>query len=143
MTNSYVNPTKMGYGYGGFLADGRKRTNSSKNISWNSRALFDYDFRGTMRHVLAYSSLAITLLTIIPLAFAQLILPKAQGPYSLQKDKDLDNIPIEIGFGWHEPKMGGGVQQNGPPLLSDILGIDRSLSIFAGLSRSVEGVVIA
>ena len=31
--------------------------------------------------------------------------------------------------------------QTGPPLLSDILGIDRSLSIFAGLGRSLETVV--
>jgi hypothetical protein len=34
-----------------------------------------------------------------------------------------------------------GLQPNGPPLLSDILGIDRSLSIFAGLGRSVERIV--
>lgn len=82
------------------------------------------------------------MLAIIPLVFAQLVLPQVQDPYKLQKDQDLDEIPIEVGFGWHEPKMGGRVQSNGPPLLSDILGIDRSLSIFAGLSRSVEGIVI-
>jgi hypothetical protein len=81
------------------------------------------------------------LLTIVRLVSAQLVLPQTQDQYNLQIDQDLDEVPIEVGFGWHEPKMGG-VQPNGPPLLSDILGIDRSLSIFAGLSRSVEGIVI-
>ena len=90
--------------------------------------------------VSAYSSLAITTLTLLTrIVSAQLILPQAQHPYDNQQE-DLDQIPIEVGFGWHEPKMGG-VQPNGPPLLSDILGIDRSLSIFAGLSRSIESIV--
>ena len=90
--------------------------------------------------VSAYSSLAITTLTLLSrIVSAQLILPQAQHPYDNQQE-DLDQIPIEVGFGWHQPKMGG-VQPNGPPLLSDILGIDRSLSIFAGLSRSIESIV--
>jgi hypothetical protein len=90
--------------------------------------------------VSAYSSLAITTLTLLSrIVSAQPILPQAQRPYDNQQE-DLDQIPIEIGFGWHESKMGG-VQPSGPPLLSDILGIDRSLSIFAGLSRSIESIV--
>jgi hypothetical protein len=89
--------------------------------------------------VSTYSGLAITTLTLLSrIVSAQLILPRAQHPYDNQQD--LDQIPIEVGFGWHEPTMGG-VQPNGPPLLSDILGIDRSLSIFAGLSRSIETIV--
>jgi len=90
--------------------------------------------------VSAYSSLAITGLALLSrIVSAQLILPQAQHPHDNQQD-DFDQIPIEVGFGWHEPKMDG-VQPNGPPLLSDILGIDRSLSIFAGLGRSIESIV--
>jgi hypothetical protein len=54
--------------------------------------------------------------------------------------ENLEQIPIELGFGWHDPSMQGD-QPNGPPLLSDILGIDRSLTIFAGLGRSIESIV--
>jgi len=91
-----------------------------------------------MRLVSAYSGLALALLTHI--VSAQLILPQAQlEPFDAHQE-DLDQIPIQVGFGWHEPNMEG-LQPNGPPLLSDILGIDRSLSIFAGLGRSIESVV--
>src|SRR5271163_1452739 len=89
-----------------------------------------------MRLVSAYSGLAVALLSHI--VSAQLVLPQAQEPFGQQED--LDQIPIEVGFGWHEPGMEG-LQPNGPPLLSDILGIDRSLSIFAGLVRSIESIV--
>ena len=89
-----------------------------------------------MRLVSAYSGLAVALLSHI--VSAQLVLPQAQEPFGQQED--LDQIPIEVGFGWHEPGMEG-LQPNGPPLLSDILGIDRSLSIFAGLGRSIESIV--
>jgi hypothetical protein len=89
-----------------------------------------------MRLVSAYSGLAIALLT--PIISAQLVLPQAQEPFAQQED--LEQIPIQVGFGWHQPEMEG-IQPNGPPLLSDILGIDRSLSIFAGLGRSIESIV--
>jgi len=90
--------------------------------------------------VSVYSSLAIATLTLLNrLVSSQLIVPQAQHPYD-NAQEDLDQIPVEVGFGWHEPNMDG-VQPNGPPLLSDILGIDRSLSIFAGLGRSIESIV--
>src|SRR5437762_14209063 len=90
--------------------------------------------------VSVYSSLAIATLTLLNrLVSSQLIVPQAQHPYD-NNQEDLDQIPIEVGFGWHEPNMDG-VEPNGPPLLSDILGIDRSLSIFAGLGRSIESIV--
>lgn len=91
----------------------------------------------------AYSSLAIAALSLISrtVVSAQLILPQVQDQEAYNNNPpDLDQIPIGVGFGWHEPEMSG-VQPNGPPLLSDILGIDRSLSIFAGLGRSIESIV--
>ena len=94
-----------------------------------------------MRLVSAYPGLALVLLTHV--VSAQLVLPQAQPRQQQPFDahhEDLDQIPIEVGFGWHEPNMEG-LQPNGPPLLSDILGIDRSLSIFAGLGRSIESIV--
>lgn len=89
-----------------------------------------------------YSSLALAALGFITrIVSAQLIIPQFQEPYDNHRgEEDLEQIPIGVDFGWHEPKMGG-VQPNGPPLLSDILGIDRSLSIFAGLGRSIESIV--
>jgi hypothetical protein len=92
--------------------------------------------------VSVYSSLALAALGFITrTASAQLIVPQVQEPYDNHHgQEDLEQIPIGVDFGWHEPKMGG-VQPNGPPLLSDILGIDRSLSIFAGLGRSIESIV--
>ena len=76
------------------------------------------------------------LAAVLPLfVSAQLVLPQDRD----HRD-NLEQIPIELDFGWHEPGMGGH-QPNGPPLLSDILGIDRSLSIFAGLGRSIESIV--
>jgi len=77
-------------------------------------------------NVLALSSVLVS---------AQLVVPLAEtGPMD---QENLDQIPIELGFGWHGMEQ----QPNGPPLLSDILGIDRSISIFAGLGRSVESIV--
>jgi hypothetical protein len=70
---------------------------------------------------------------------AQLVVPQVHPQQHLQEDT-LEQIPIELDFGWHNPEMEG-LQPNGPPLLSDILGIDRSLSIFAGLGRSIESIV--
>jgi len=87
------------------------------------------------------SGLGILAFTITRFVTAQLVVPLEQQPYDNQHpDENLDQIPIEVGFGWHNPGMEG-IQPNGPPLLSDILGIDRSLSIFASLGRSVESVV--
>jgi hypothetical protein len=87
--------------------------------------------------MIIYSSLAVFLAACV--VSAQLVVPQQQEPYDLQEEH-LEQIPIELGFGWHDPQMEG-LQPNGPPLLSDILGIDRSLSIFAGLGRSVESIV--
>lgn len=92
-----------------------------------------------MKLISVTSSLALLALSIINIASAQLIVPQVQEPYDLNEE-NLDQVPIELGFGWHDPHMDG-VQNNGPPLLSDILGIDRSLSIFAGLGRSIESIV--
>jgi hypothetical protein len=96
--------------------------------------------------VLAYTHLAVAVISlVIPIVSGQLVVPQAQEPYKNihPGQEDLDQIPIiDVGFGWHEPKMDR-VQPNGPPLLSDILGIDRSLSIFAELSRSIESIVSA
>lgn len=78
------------------------------------------------------------LASVLPLfVAAQLVLPQTRPNAHAE---DLDQIPIELDFGWHEPGMSGH-RPNGPPLLSDILGIDRSLSIFAGLGRSIESIV--
>jgi hypothetical protein len=84
-----------------------------------------------------FSSLVALLL--VSVVSAQLLVPQAQEPYDVDEEH-LEQIPIEVGFGWHYPEMEG-LQPNGPPLLSDILGIDRSLSIFAGLGRSVKSIV--
>ena len=87
------------------------------------------------------SWLIASLILITQLVPAQLILPQAEEEiYHYPAQDDRHQIPIQVGFGWQEPKMGG-TQPNGPPLLSDILGIDRSLSIFAGLGRSIESIV--
>jgi len=93
-----------------------------------------------MKLLLATTFLALSSATT--LIFAQLIAPLYDNNqrHHDQEDNNLDQIPIELGFGWHDPHMQGN-QPNGPPLLSDILGIDRSLSIFAGLGRSVESIV--
>lgn len=95
-----------------------------------------------MKIFLAGTFLALSSATT--LIFAQLIAPlyDHNQHHFDQEDNNLDQIPIELGFGWHDPHMQGN-QPNGPPLLSDILGIDRSLSIFAGLGRSVESIVIS
>ena len=94
-----------------------------------------------MRLVSARSGLAIALLSATTcIVSAQLVLPQALQPPFDRHQEDLDQIPIEVGFGWHEPNMEG-LQPNGPPLLSDVLGIDRSISIFAGLGRSIESIV--
>jgi hypothetical protein len=77
-------------------------------------------------------------LSSVALISAQLIVPLAETDPIEQEN--LDQIHIELGFGWHDPEMQGN-RPNGPPLLSDILGIDRSLSIFAGLGRSIESIV--
>jgi hypothetical protein len=92
-----------------------------------------------MKLIAATSSIALLALSIINTASAQLIVPQVQDPYELNEE-NLDQVPIELGFGWHDPHMDG-IQNNGPPLLSDILGIDRSVSIFAGLGRSIESIV--
>jgi len=82
------------------------------------------------------ASLGLT--AVLPLfVAAQLVLPQVR-----HHKEDLGQIPIELDFGWHEPGMDGH-QPNGPPLLSDILGIDRSLSIFASLGRSIESIVLS
>jgi hypothetical protein len=75
------------------------------------------------------------------LVSSQLIVPQVQ-PQQGFREENLEQIPIELDFGWHNPEMEG-LQPNGPPLLSDILGIDRSLSIFAGLGRSIESIVLS
>ena len=94
-----------------------------------------------MRLVPAHSALAVALLSAATrIVSAQLVLPQAQQRPFEQPQADLEQIPIEVGFGWHEPSMER-LHPGGPPLLSDILGIDRSLSIFAGLSRSIESIV--
>ena len=88
-----------------------------------------------------FSASGLALFTLILARFVsgQLVVPQTHENHKF-RDEPLDQIPIELGFGWHNPKVEG-IQSDGPPLLSDILGIDRSLSIFAGLGRSVESVV--
>lgn len=83
----------------------------------------------------------LALTSLLNLISAQLLVPQVHPQQPLdRKEETLDQIPIELDFGWHQPEMDG-LQPNGPPLLSDILGIDRSLSIFAGLGRSIESIV--
>jgi hypothetical protein len=93
-----------------------------------------------MQLISTTSYIAILALSIVHLISAQLVVPQVQDPYDLNEE-NLEQVPIELGFGWHDPHMSG-PQSNGPPLLSDILGIDRSLSIFAGLGRSIESIVL-
>ena len=81
------------------------------------------------------------LISYLSVASSQLIVPQVQ-PQQGFREENLEQIPIELDFGWHSPEMEG-LQPNGPPLLSDILGIDRSLSIFAGLGRSIESIVLS
>ena len=81
------------------------------------------------------------LISYLSVASSQLIVPQVQ-PQQGFREENLEQIPIELDFGWHNPEMEG-LQPNGPPLLSDILGIDRSLSIFAGLGRSIESIVLS
>jgi hypothetical protein len=89
--------------------------------------------------VSALPSLSVFILALSHICTSQLVVPQAQAPYDLEEEH-LEQIAVDVDFGWHNPTMEG-TQPNGPPLLSDILGIDRSWSIFAGLGRSVESVV--
>ena len=94
-----------------------------------------------MRYFSPTTVLAFT--AVINLVSSQLLVPQVHPDEALDfQEETLDQVPIELDFGWHQPEMEG-LQPNGPPLLSDILGIDRSLSIFAGLGRSIESVVHA
>lgn len=100
--------------------------------------------RQKMRHRSVFSYLGILTLTT-RLIVAWLFIPQVQEPYTNQpseaeKEEDGLNNSIELGFGWKDPQMVG-KHPNGPPLLSDILSIDKSISIFAGLSRSLEPIV--
>ena len=82
--------------------------------------------------------------TILAIASTHLISAQLVLPQEVQQEfvqENLDQIPVKLDFGWHNPEMDQQSPQTGPPLLSDILGIDRSLSIFAGLGRSLETVV--
>ena len=82
--------------------------------------------------------------TVLAIASTHLISAQLVLPQEVQQEfgpENLDQIPIKLDFGWHTPEMDQQGPQTGPPLLSDILGIDRSLSIFAGLGRSLETVV--
>jgi hypothetical protein len=102
------------------------------------------DIRVIFIPVMLYPSATTTLLALTAyfhLVSSQLIVPQVQ-PQQGFREENLEQIPIELDFGWHNPEMEG-LQPNGPPLLSDILGIDRSLSIFAGLGRSIESIVLS
>jgi hypothetical protein len=96
-------------------------------------------------HLFSTASCLLVLASEFALTSAQLLVPLNRAKDDrVSGQENLEQIPVGLGFGWHDhPQMDEATAQqpSGPPLLSDILGIDRSLSIFAGLGRSIESIV--